>query len=130
MKSLSTAFTIGIAALMSGSVTHAHHSTAMYDMGKTVELEGTLRKVQISNPHSWFFVVVTNASGVEETWALEGASAAETGRRTGGGNTKEYFAAGQKVKISLHPVRDGRTTGELLRMSFADGRNFGGGSNP
>lgn len=118
----------GVALLTGAGIASAHHSAAMYDADKTIELSGTLKRVQISNPHSWFWLQVMNASGGNDLWGFEGTSAADVARHAAGGlNVSDYFAAGQKVKITFHPLRDGRQSGELLTITFEDGRVFGGG---
>jgi len=105
----------------------AHHSAAMYDNSKVAEVSGTIKRVQIGNPHSWFWIQVANASGGSDLWGFEGGSVADVSRKAGSGNTTEYFSVGQKVTVSFHPLRDGRQSGELLTMTFDDGRVFGGG---
>ena len=39
----------------------AHHSYAMFDMSKTVTLQGTIRDFQWTNPHSWIWIDVPDA---------------------------------------------------------------------
>ncbi|MGC4027710.1 MAG: DUF6152 family protein [Steroidobacteraceae bacterium] len=103
----------------------AHHSAAMYDASKTSELTGTIQRVQITNPHSWFWVRTSDSSGNQGAlWSFEGGSANNVVRKLDGVDAKEYFAAGQKVKVSYHPLRDGRPSGELLTITFEDGRSF------
>ncbi|MGC4028619.1 MAG: DUF6152 family protein [Steroidobacteraceae bacterium] len=104
----------------------AHHSAAMYDASKTSELTGTIQRVQIGNPHSWFWVRTSDSPGNQgELWGFEGGSVADVVRKVGEANAKEYFAVGQKVKVSYHALRDGRPSGELLTMTFEDGRVYG-----
>lgn len=104
----------------------AHHSAAMYDASKTVELDGTLKKAQIGNPHSWFYVMVPNAQGGADLWAFEGGSVAQLQRDSSVGN--DALATGQKVKVSFHPLKDGRPSGELLSMTLENGKVLGSGS--
>src|SRR5262245_63655950 len=44
----------------------AHHSGAMFDDGKVVELNGTIKEVQWTNPHIWIQVIAdTNGQKTE-----------------------------------------------------------------
>ncbi len=59
------------AALALGGSALAHHSFAMFDADKTVELEGTVKEFQWTNPHSWLQVMVVYEAGLEFEWSLE-----------------------------------------------------------
>ena len=49
----------------------AHHSFAMFDANKTVTLDGSVKEFQWTNPHSWILIMVPNAAGTPEQWAIE-----------------------------------------------------------
>ena len=51
----------------------AHHSGSMFDDEKVIELEGTVKALQWTNPHIWLQVVV-EADGSATEWSLEGGS--------------------------------------------------------
>jgi hypothetical protein len=52
---------------------YAHHSNAaMYDAEKRTVLKGTVTKVEWTNPHSYLYLDVRDASGKLVNWALEG----------------------------------------------------------
>ena len=44
----------------------AHHSHALYEPRTEITLEGTVKEFQWVNPHSWLYLIVTNADGEEE----------------------------------------------------------------
>lgn len=51
----------------------AHHSNAaMYDADKRIVIKGEISKIQWTNPHSYLYLDVRDASGKVVTWALEG----------------------------------------------------------
>ena len=51
----------------------AHHSNAaMYDGDKRIVIKGEVTKVQWTNPHSYLYLDVKDASGKVVNWALEG----------------------------------------------------------
>ena len=51
----------------------AHHSNAaMYDADKRIVIKGEVTRVQWTNPHSYLYLDVKDASGKVVNWALEG----------------------------------------------------------
>ncbi|MGC4030044.1 MAG: DUF6152 family protein [Steroidobacteraceae bacterium] len=107
----------------------AHHSAAMYDSTKTLELDGVLTKARVGNPHSLFWVEVPKQGGGVDEWMLEAGSPALLGRWAGISDYKELvkmFATGQKVSAKIHPVRNGRKSGALLSIALENGQVLGG----
>ncbi|MEO6377666.1 MAG: DUF6152 family protein [Caulobacteraceae bacterium] len=104
----------------------AHHSYAMFDRGKTVSISGTIRTWEMTNPHSYLWVNVKKDGAVDQVWGLEGGGTAALARA---GVTKSAVKPGEKVIVDLHPLRDGRTGGMLLKLKLEDGRtiSLGGG---
>ena len=41
----------------------AHHSFAMFDAEKAIELKGTVKEFQFRNPHSWIHIDVKKEDG-------------------------------------------------------------------
>ena len=72
-----TRLTVAVASLagllISAVPVVAHHSfAAEYDANKPIKLNGTVTKIEWTNPHCFFYVDVKNAeSGKIENWALE-----------------------------------------------------------
>jgi hypothetical protein len=123
-----------IVATLGGSIgiapVSAHHSFGLYDMGKTVEIDGTVAQMEWSNPHCWLFVQVGTAPGAETSYGFEMTSVGEMTRR---GWKKTAVKPGDKVKVRYHPLRDGRTGGLMMAVITADGRAIGripGAPNP
>jgi hypothetical protein len=96
----------------------AHHSTAMFDFTKTVHLEGTIKDFQWTNPHTWTVVTVTGKAGVAGEYGLEGMSPNYLARN---GWTKRTLKAGDKVKLAVYPLKDGRKGGFMVSVTMADG---------
>jgi hypothetical protein len=52
---------VGIAAVAASAIpAAAHHSFAMFDALKIVQLEGTVKEFQWTNPHAWIVLNVKN----------------------------------------------------------------------
>jgi uncharacterized protein DUF6152 len=99
----------------------AHHSAAMFDNQKTMELTGTVKEFQWTNPHVWIQVNVEKA-GVKEEWSVEGGSPNSLSRN---GWRKSTFAPGAAVTIRVNPMRDGTHAGNFVGAKFADGKTLG-----
>ena len=62
---------LAVALTVTASSVQAHHSAAMFDMSKTVTLQGTVKEFQYTNPHSWLQVLVANPDGKTVEWGFE-----------------------------------------------------------
>jgi hypothetical protein len=97
----------------------AHHSFTMFDSSKEITLTGVIKEFQWTNPHTFTWVDVPNASGVVETWALEGMSPNYLGRR---GWSKNTLKPGEKITVVIYALKDGEKGGTFLRCILADGK--------
>lgn len=114
--------TLGLSLLLSCAA-YAHHSFAMFDATRTSSVKGTLHSVEWKNPHSWIWVAVQNDKGGTDVYGFEGGS---TGTFSRQGLKKQDLTVGAKVSVDFHPLKDGRTGGQFLKMTFDDGRVVGG----
>lgn len=105
--------------LLAAALAPAHHSFTMFDTSKQVTLTGTIKQFDWTNPHTFTWVDVANDKGVVETWGLEGMSPNFLGRR---GWSKNTFKPGDKVSVTINPLKDGLKGGMLLRATLADGK--------
>ena len=95
-----------VAALMAVHPVSAHHSTALFDLQKTVTLKGKVKRFDWVNPHVILWIDVDDASGGKpQTWAIELAS---PGVLTRNNWTKRTFNPGDTVSIDASPMRDGQ----------------------
>lgn len=117
--------TAAVAALLLGTPALAHHSFAMFDRDKEVTLVGTVKEFQWTNPHIWVQVLVPNKNGKGQVeWSVEGASL-NTVKRWGW--KKDAIKPGDKVVVTIHPMRDGSKGGSLKRIKLPNGQTLGGG---
>src|SRR5262245_46202986 len=107
-----------IAALTTGSaILSAHHSFAAFDMAKEQTITGVVSRFDWTNPHTFIWVDVTNDKGVVETWGIEGMSPNFLGRR---GWSKNSVKPGEKITISIRPLKEGKTGGMFIRAQIGD----------
>lgn len=99
----------------------AHHSGTMFDHEKEVVYEGVVKEFQYTNPHSWLIVDVTNDDGTVTTWGFE---AEGPSRIRQSGIRKGDFPPGTKIKITAHPMKDGRPAGAWTHAVREDGKEF------
>jgi hypothetical protein len=97
--------------------TSAHHSFAMFDKTQEVMLEGTVREFQWTNPHSFIQLQVQSGDRMV-IWSLEGGSPNLLGRN---GWRRTSLAPGERVRVLINPLRDGRHGGTFLEVHKANG---------
>ena len=112
----------GIAVAMSAIPANAHHSFAMFDAQKSTTLEGIVKDFQWTNPHSWILLMVDNAEGKAEQWAIEMGGPAGLARQ---GWKPKTLTPGMKVKAVIHPLRDGANGGQFMAVTLPDGTQIG-----
>ena len=124
MRSIWAAAAIVVA--LSGSIglqsVSAHHSFALYDMTRSVEVDGSVDKLEWSNPHCWLFIFVAGSDSATVSYGFEMSSVGEMTRR---GWKKLLVKPGDKIKVKYHPLRDGRNGGLMMSVTMADGQTIG-----
>ena len=88
----------------------AHHSFAMFDTRQEVVLSGTVREFQWTNPHSWLQLNVPRGRGTVE-YSIELGSPNTMVRK---GWRPTTFKPGDKVTVTINPMRDGSAGGALI----------------
>ena len=116
------------AALLAGlmglsGLAFAHHSGAMFDTAKKVDVSGTIVDFNWSNPHANFKVNVEKPGGGSEVWAVEMNSPNNLVRD---GWKRTTLKAGDKVTVTVRPLRDGTPGGQYVSIVLADGKVLGG----
>jgi hypothetical protein len=99
----------------------AHHSFAMFDAEKLVTLNGTVKDFEWTNPHSWIRINVADTAGVERQWAIEMNSPAQNAQR---GWKSDTLKPGDKISLTIHPLKDGSRGGQFMTVKFADGKSL------
>ena len=109
--------------LAMSAAARAHHSfSAAFDENKPVSVTGVMAEIRIENPHSWFFVNVTDASGKVTRWGFEGNTPTSLLRA---GYKRDAVKVGDKVTIKGSRARDvNATMGAAREIVLEDGRSF------
>ena len=97
----------------------AHHSPAAFDRSKEVKLVGTVKEFRWQNPHTWIEVLVPDDKGKDVLWGVELTSPTYLIRAGWKSNT---IKPGDKVTITVNPVRSGEPAGIFRSLTLADGR--------
>jgi hypothetical protein len=108
------------AVLGFSTVATAHHSFAMFDMAKTIKVEGTVKDFQWTNPHVWIEVIATTPEGSKQ-YSVEGTAIRVL---KGAGWKFNSLKPGDKVTVVMNPLRSGEPGGSLVSVSLPDGRTL------
>jgi hypothetical protein len=95
----------------------AHHSFAMFDKTQETWLEGTVVRFQWTNPHTWIQMTTTKG-GKKTEWSLEGGSPNILSRN---GWKRTSLEPGEKVRVLIYPLRDGKPGGSFIEVHKQDG---------
>ena len=104
--------------LMFGAELQAHHAVASaYDLNKEIVLQGTLLKLNFTNPHSNLHLAVQNPDGTTTEWVLTTASIQVL---TQTGLNKTSIKPGESLKITALPARNGNPAGFIRKLEVGD----------
>lgn len=96
----------------------AHHSFSMFDATRDVTVAGTVKSYAWTNPHVWVDLEVAKPGGGTEIWGLESRSLGILSRLGWKGTS---LKPGDKVRVQLHPMKDGKPGGQVMKIMLADG---------
>jgi len=105
----------------------AHHAfAAEFDAKKEVKFEGTVTRMEWTNPHVWIHVDVKQPNGTVEKWAIEAGTPNVLYRR---GFSKESLLPGTKILVDGYRAKDGSRRANGRDLTLPDGRTLFLGSS-
>lgn len=105
----------------------AHHSFAMFDRDKTINLTGIVKQLEWTNPHTWLYIMVADNGGTAIEYPLEMQG---TGQAQKNGWRPDTVKPGDRVTVAIHPLKSGSHGGQLLAVVLPDGRKLSVGGIP
>lgn len=111
-----------VASIFSVPAALAHHSNAMFDDSKQVEVAGTVQEFQWTNPHIFIELMVDGPNGPSK-FIIEGPT---PGVLRGHDWKFNSLKAGDKIVAKVRPLREGNSGGYLVSVT-KDGKPIGDG---
>lgn len=117
----------GLGVLLAAAPTRAHHSfAAEYDAGKPLVLDGTLTRIEWTNPHAHCDIDVADPSGTVTEWRIELGGPKvllEYGWR------RETVHVGDHLRIDGAQAKDGSHHANARLVTLPNGRVLSAGSS-
>ena len=105
----------------------AHHAfSAEFDASQPIQLQGTVTRFELINPHAWIHIDVTGQDGEVVRWMIEGGAPNALIRR---GFTQRSLAVGTEILIDGYRAKDGANRANGKDITFPDGRKLFVGSS-
>lgn len=93
----------------------------MFDETKEVVIEGTVKQLLWTNPHSYIQLVVADKSGKEVEWSLELGAPMYLYSK---GWRPKTLKPGDKISVRMYPLRSGQPGGAVVDVSTPDGKSL------
>ncbi|HEX5430405.1 MAG TPA: DUF6152 family protein [Bryobacteraceae bacterium] len=118
--------TAGLLVLAAFPVSAHHAFAAEFDSKKPVTLDGTVVKMEWTNPHTWLHIAVKGPDGKTQEWAVEGGAPGVLLRN---GWKKGSLPPGTKIIVHGFAAKDGSLRANSRNIQFPDGRTLDAGSS-
>ena len=95
----------------------AHHSTARYDLNKTLTYQGAVTELIWQNPH---VIIVMDSRGEEVAFEIPGPTNLERYHNW----TKDTVKVGDMITVTAHPAKNGQLPMHLVTVTLPSGREI------
>jgi 3-hydroxymyristoyl/3-hydroxydecanoyl-(acyl carrier protein) dehydratase len=114
MKLKLAACTIAVALAAVVPAASAHHSFNMFALDKVETVTGTVKQVSWKMPHVWVYMTING-----EDWGFECHAPNLVARK---GWRSDSVKPGDKLHMTMHPMRDGSKAGSVINVTLANGK--------
>lgn len=94
----------------------------MFDRTRVIEISGVVKEFLWVNPHASFKVEVQGAQGETQLWYIEMNGVANLVHE---GWKRSSIKPGDKVTVTVNPLRGGKPGGWYLGITLANGAKLG-----
>jgi hypothetical protein len=101
----------------------AHHTFAMFDWATKMELRGTVKELQWTNPHCFLQLLVTKDGAVQE-WSLQMNAPLDLYHS---GWSPRSLKPGDQVTVVINPAKAGPNSGRFIYAVGPDGKKLSSG---
>lgn len=109
-------------ALLASAAALAHHSfSAEFDVGRPVDITGTVTELEWTNPHAWIHLDVTDAQGATQAWSVELLGINALIRS---GISPKTVKPGDRLTITGFGARNGTNTANASTVSRESGESL------
>jgi hypothetical protein len=116
------AIVLGIASLIVPVRLAAHHGNSSFDTGEKLTLKATVTEWFWANPHCFLKFDVTDQKGNVVRWVAETSNPSDM---TNLGWSRQDFKPGDRITVTLQPVKNGQPIGRVIEVVLANGRTLG-----
>ena len=117
MRTKIAAFFVGVGVVLAPGSAVAHHSfAAEFDANNPITFKGVVTKIEWMNPHTYFYMDVTEPDGKVVNWGLEMGSPNGLMRQ---GWTRNTMKVGDVVTVEGSRARDGSHIGNARSVILA-----------
>jgi hypothetical protein len=104
-------------ALWSGHALAHHSFSAEFDIGRPVEITGTVVRIEWTNPHAWIHIETADENGNHERWAVELLGINALVRS---GVSPQTVKAGDRLTVAGYRAKNGTNTANASSLTRTD----------